>query len=69
MSATFTAEDVAYLAELIRPHLATCDGDIEAAGALAEATERKDFERRICKTWEMAHVMAGLSYAEWGIEK
>lgn len=50
---TFTAADVAALAELIRPHLSE-DWDLEAAVALAEAREREAFERRIGRTSTMA---------------
>ena len=42
----FTFEQVAALAELVRPHL-SADWGIDAAVALAEAREREDFERRI----------------------
>jgi hypothetical protein len=54
----FTPEDVAALAELVRPHIAA-DGDIEAAVALAAATDRDDFERRISMAWRLAGAMSG----------
>ena len=42
----FTFEQVAALAELVRPHL-SADWGIDAAVALAEGSGARDFERRI----------------------
>lgn len=63
---TFTAADVAALAELVRPHLSE-DWNLECAVALAEQTERAAFERRIFNTDLLAGALSG-TYDEFRAE-